>query len=106
MWKEVLLREYCILSSLWTSAQGQKDLVISEKQCLICVFFAGSVYMGLFGDNRFVDLGLSVRWAKCNIGASAPYEIGGLYAWGETKTKSAYRQDTSMYYREKGFDNS
>ena len=32
--------------------------------------------MGLFGDNRFVDLGLSVRWAKCNIGASAPYEIG------------------------------
>ena len=27
-----------------------------------------------------IDLGLSVRWAKCNIGASYPGEFGGLYA--------------------------
>lgn len=55
--------------------------------------------MGLFGDNRFVDLGLSVKWAKCNIGATAPYELGGLYSWGETQTKSAYREDTYKFYQ-------
>lgn len=38
----------------------------------------------------FVDLGLSVFWATCNIGASAPEEQGNYYAWGETLTKSSY----------------
>ena len=37
-----------------------------------------------------VDLGLSVLWASCNIGASAPEEIGGFYAWGEIATKDHY----------------
>ena len=30
-----------------------------------------------------VDLGLSVRWAACNMGASAPHEAGGLYGWAD-----------------------
>ncbi|MGI6219270.1 MAG: hypothetical protein ACOYJE_05345 [Bacteroidaceae bacterium] len=30
-----------------------------------------------------VDLGLSVRWANCNVGANAPYEAGGLYGWAD-----------------------
>ena len=30
-----------------------------------------------------VDLGLSVRWAVCNMGASAPHEAGGLYGWAD-----------------------
>ena len=32
-----------------------------------------------------VDLGLSVRWASFNLGASAPEEYGDYYAWGETE---------------------
>ena len=31
-----------------------------------------------------VDLGLSVLWASCNLGASSPEEYGDYYAWGET----------------------
>lgn len=31
-----------------------------------------------------VDLGLSVDWADCNVGASAPYEFGGHYCWGDS----------------------
>lgn len=31
----------------------------------------------------FVDLGLSVMWASCNLGASSPEETGYYYAWGE-----------------------
>jgi len=44
-----------------------------------------------------VDLGLSVKWADCNVGASAPEESGGHYAWGETKTKSLYSPETYTY---------
>ena len=37
------------------------------------------------GDTRIVDLGLSVKWASMNIGASKPEEYGDYFAWGETK---------------------
>ena len=45
-----------------------------------------------------VDLGLSVKWASCNLGASTPTEFGGYYAWGETSTKEEYTEDTYTYY--------
>lgn len=37
-----------------------------------------------------IDLGLSVKWATCNVGASAPEEYGNYYAWGEKETKISY----------------
>ena len=37
-----------------------------------------------------VDMGLSVMWATCNIGATSPEEYGDYYAWGETETKTEY----------------
>lgn len=37
-----------------------------------------------------VDLGLGVKFACCNVGASSPEEFGGYYAWGETQEKSFY----------------
>ena len=40
-----------------------------------------------------VDLGLSVKWATCNVGAKAPGESGDYFAWGETATKSSYNYD-------------
>lgn len=41
-----------------------------------------------------VDLGLSVRWANCNVGANKPEEIGCYYAWGETTEKKYYTSET------------
>ena len=41
-----------------------------------------------------VDLGLSVKWATCNIGAYAPEEYGAYFAWGETAPKSEYDWNT------------
>ena len=43
-----------------------------------------------------VDLGLSVYWASCNVGADTPEEYGDYFAWGETITKSDYRSSTSV----------
>lgn len=47
---------------------------------------------------QVVDLGLSVYWASCNVGAEAPEEYGDYYAWGETKTKNSYTQENYSYY--------
>ena len=44
-----------------------------------------------------IDLGLSVKWASCNVGATTPEEYGGYYAWGETEEKSYYEWDTYKY---------
>lgn len=43
---------------------------------------------------KAVDLGLSVKWAECNIGAEKPEGFGKHYAWGEIKTKSQYNWST------------
>ncbi len=45
---------------------------------------------GTLNGHEWVDLGLSVKWATCNVGASSPSDYGGYYAWGETSTKSSY----------------
>ncbi len=45
----------------------------------------------------YVDLGLSVRWATCNVGAEKPEEYGNYYAWGETATKTTYSWGTYAY---------
>lgn len=34
---------------------------------------------------EWVDLGLSVKWAAWNVGATKPEEYGLYFAWGETK---------------------
>lgn len=45
-----------------------------------------------------VDLGLSVMWASCNLGATLPEEAGGYYAWGETSEKDTYDLSNYAYY--------
>ena len=42
-----------------------------------------------------VDLGLSVKWASCNVGATTPEDCGDYYAWGEIEEKENY--DWSTY---------
>ena len=37
-----------------------------------------------------VDLGLSVKWATFNVGATKPEEYGDYFAWGETAPKDEY----------------
>ena len=44
-------------------------------------------------EMEYVDLGLSVKWATCNLGASKPTENGGYYQWAGTKDVS----DTGIY---------
>ena len=45
----------------------------------------------------YVDLGLSVKWATMNVGASKPEDYGDYYAWGETTTQTEYNWSTYKY---------
>ena len=40
--------------------------------------------------HQYVDLGLSVKWATFNLGATAPEESGDYFAWGEVEPKAEY----------------
>lgn len=44
-----------------------------------------------------VDLGLSVKWATCNLGAKLSHEVGDYYAWGETEPKETYAWETYLH---------
>ena len=52
----------------------------------------GNLYAktGVHNGYDYVDLGLSVRWATCNLGASTPEKFGDCYAWGETISRTIY----------------
>ena len=43
-----------------------------------------------------IDMGLSVKWAPWNVGASKAEENGAYFAWGEINTKETY--DWGTYY--------
>lgn len=45
----------------------------------------------------YVDLGLSVKWATCNIGASTPEDYGYYFAWGEKSPKTEYNDHNYSY---------
>ena len=45
----------------------------------------------------YVDLGLSVKWATCNVGADTPEDYGDYFAWGETSPKTTYNWSTYKY---------
>ena len=49
-------------------------------------------------QHEYVDLGLSVKWATCNVGASKPEEAGCHYAWGELEEKDNYIVENYKFY--------
>ncbi len=53
---------------------------------------------GRINGHDYVDLGLSVKWATCNVGADSPTDYGDYFAWGETSPKSEDNTDNSVTY--------
>ena len=74
-----------------TDIDNDNQLSILDITSLISMIYAGSTNFDSNG-HLFVDLGLpsGTLWATCNVGASAPEEIGDHFAWGEIETKSSY----------------
>lgn len=59
----------------------------------------------IINGHEAVDLGLSVKWATCNIGATNPEDCGEYFAWGETKAKKEYqtRNYAHIYFDENNY---
>ena len=49
-----------------------------------------------------MDLGLSVYWATCNVGATTPEGYGDYFAWGETTTKETYSLESYSLTKDDG----
>lgn len=60
---------------IWSSGQ----LVYSDHADSLQFLPVGEDYRG------YVDLGLSVKWATCNVGATTPTGIGDYFSWGATE---------------------
>ena len=52
---------------------------------------------GLKAQPEAIDMGLSVKWATCNLGAETPEGFGDYYAWAETSVKEKYQTETYTF---------
>ena len=68
-------------------------ITMSDANMIVNMFLSGNITYIVDGHEA-VDLGLSVKWATCNIGAEHPQDRGNHFAWGETKPKSNYSWST------------
>ncbi|MBR0298105.1 MAG: Ig domain-containing protein [Bacteroidales bacterium] len=75
-----------LISAVW---EGSTTIVAyidgKTAQCAVEIYVSFPEY---------VDLGLSVKWATRNLGASLPPDYGDYYAWGEIETKGNYSDET------------
>lgn len=71
------------------SVMAQQKLVVYQDCSLNGQTIA---YSNAPAGVEMVDLGLSVKWANMNVGATSPEEYGLYFAWGETQ---GYTSNTS-----------
>ena len=72
--------------------------LIMTLVCMIMVSCKPDGATGKHEGHEYVDLGLSVKWATCNVGANSPEEFGQYFAWGETTTKAEYTDENSTTF--------
>ena len=73
---------------------------MNKKFCFVlsAALLVQAVAAFVFAQNDYVDLGLSVQWATCNLGADKPQDYGYYYAWAETEPKKSYTWENYRYY--------
>ena len=87
---------------------GEEPVILNEalkevvKEVPAVQAASQTVSTGTINGHKYVDLGLSVKWADRNVGAGSPSDYGSYFAWGETSTKSEYTEANSVTY-EKDF---
>lgn len=77
-----------------TATVGRIKGIVEAKK-----FEGGKAYQLTTSLPSAVDLGLSVKWASCNVGAATPEEYGDYFAWGETKPKEYYAEQNSFTWQ-------
>ena len=85
--------------------EGKKDLIVWST-CLVCLVLSGCVPEDFEQGAKYgaVNLGLSVMWANCNVGASSPEDYGKYYSWGELEDKESYYWEDYAYWSDYDYD--
>lgn len=72
-------------------------MIMKHLKLILILAFALFLHScGKTDDNvklHAVDLGLSVKWANMNVGATKPEANGLFFAWGEVEPKETYTED-------------
>ena len=92
-WSATLNHRSILVAESLSFDQGLSSVEVASRivgQAIRPVCTKNSVEVSLPDPSTYVDLGLSVKWATCNIGAKNPWECGEYYAWGETEPKESY----------------
>ena len=100
--------KYITLFEQQTAFDNAKSTL--DKPNMSLVTETGNVYSLAVGEVKYeyVDLGLSVKWAKCNVGAEKETDAGLYFAWGETTgyTASQVKTDKRSSWRDSQYGNS
>lgn len=84
------------------TASAQYKMVVHTNNGTSTEFWASSVDSVTWEYSEpvtyeYVDLGLSVKWATMNVGATKPEGYGDYFAWGETEPRTEYGWSTYKY---------
>ena len=79
----------------YSSAQGRPDRNNNGRPNKQSAQQPARTTTGSINGHDYVDLGLSVKWATQNVGASSPSDYGDYFAWGETSKKYLYYEFNS-----------
>lgn len=96
--KKALSIIFAAMLALGASAQNTHDIVVwhgTQSQTIQAVDSITFVESKI--ELSYVDLGLSIKWGTCNIGAKNPEDFGNFYQWGDVATKESYDWDTYKY---------
>ena len=95
--KKIIVSIIALVAITMSVSAQKKYVVIYDKEGNDLHYYSSDDVSKVdFTDtyHEYVDLGLSVKWATCNVGADSPEGYGDYYAWGETATKSEYEWTT------------
>lgn len=121
---------YTYQHPIWTETQNGggtyvRTIVTFEKDYFVAMTKSGNTFTfyrdkeeeeeeqivsGTVQKHDYVDLGLSVKWATCNIGATKPEDEGDCFLWGEITTakcefNNEVPQNKYKWYKENSWCN-
>lgn len=93
---------------LFASAQEKMKITLTDGSTVeYNVAEVVKVYFDAFAKYptpKIVDLGLSVKWASWNVGASSESEVGAYFAWGETEEKDYYSTSNYSFWKDSNME--
>lgn len=79
------------IDSFMIVLSASENSMLAERSSILKVRYADAIDFDVrvTQHGHAVDLGLSVRWAYFNVGATEPEQYGNYYAWGEIEVDTA-----------------